>query len=57
MSKPTIALVTAEAARNLDEDLPPLESALRNAGADVAIAEWDRPHDWSRFDVALLRST
>lgn len=57
MSKPTIALVTAEAARDLDEDLPPLESALRNAGADVVIAEWDRPHDWSRFDIALLRST
>jgi len=57
MSKPTIALVTATAARDVDEDLPPLESALRNAGADVTIAEWDRPHDWSRFDVALLRST
>ena len=57
MSKPTIALVTATAARDLDEDLPPLESALRNAGAEVVIAEWDRPHDWSRFDVALLRST
>ena len=57
MRKPTIALVTAAAARDLDEDLPPLESALRNAGADVTIAEWDRPHDWSRFDLALLRST
>lgn len=57
MSKPTIALVTAAAARDVDEDLPPLESALRNAGADVTIAEWDRPHDWSRFDIALLRST
>ena len=57
MSKPTIALVTAQAARDLDEDLPPLESALRNAGADVTIAEWDRRHDWQRFDVALLRST
>jgi glutathione synthase/RimK-type ligase-like ATP-grasp enzyme len=57
MNKPTIALVTAVAARDLDEDLPPLESALRNAGADVTIAEWDRPHDWSRFDIALLRST
>ena len=41
----------------VDEDLPPLESALRDAGADVTIAEWDRPHDWSRFDIALLRST
>ena len=57
MSKPAIALVTATAARNVDEDLPPLESALRNAGADVTVAEWDRPHDWSRFDIALLRST
>ena len=57
MSKPTIALVTAEAARDLDEDLPPLESALRNAGAEVVIAEWDRPQDWSRYDIALLRST
>ena len=57
MSKPTIALVTAAAARDVDEDLPPLESALRDAGADVTIAEWDRPRDWSRFDIALLRST
>jgi glutathione synthase/RimK-type ligase-like ATP-grasp enzyme len=57
MSQPTIALVTAAAARDLDEDMPSLESALRNAGADVTIAEWDRPHDWSRFDIALLRST
>lgn len=57
MSKPKIALVTAAAARDLDEDMPSLESALRNAGADVTIAEWDRPHDWSRFDIALLRST
>jgi O-ureido-D-serine cyclo-ligase len=57
MSKPSIALVTAIAARAADEDLPPLEAALRAAGADVTIAEWDRPHDWSRFDLALLRST
>jgi O-ureido-D-serine cyclo-ligase len=57
MNKPTIALVTAVAARDVDEDMPSLESALRNAGADVTIAEWDRPHDWSRFDIALLRST
>src|SRR5690349_11032283 len=57
MSQPRIALVTASAARNLDDDLLPLESALSRAGADVTIAEWDRPHDWRRFDVALLRST
>src|SRR3954462_127661 len=57
MRKPAIALVTAAAARDIDEDMSALESALRNAGADVTIAEWDRPHDWSRFDLALLRST
>ena len=57
MNKPTIALVTAVAARDVDEDMPALESALRASGADVTIAEWDRPHDWRRFDVALLRST
>lgn len=56
-SKPTIALVTAIAARDVDDDMPALESALRDAGADVTIAEWDRPHDWRRFDIALLRST
>ena len=57
MSKPTIALITAVAARDSDEDMPSLESALRTAGADVTIAEWDLPQDWGRFDVALLRST
>ena len=57
MSKPTIAYVAAAAARDVDEDLAPLVFALRNAGADVTIAEWDRPHDWNRFDISLLRST
>lgn len=57
MNQPSIALVTAIAARAVDEDLPPLEAALRAAGAVVTIAEWDRPHDWSQFDLALLRST
>lgn len=56
MSNPAIALVTAVAARDLDEDMPSLESALRSAGANVTVAEWDRPHDWRRFDVAVLRS-
>jgi O-ureido-D-serine cyclo-ligase len=52
-----IALVTAAAARELDEDLSPLESALREAGADVVIFDWDDAGaDWSRFDLALLRS-
>jgi O-ureido-D-serine cyclo-ligase len=55
---PRIALVTVAAARPLDDDLPPLRDALRDAGADVAIVDWDDPTvDWSRFDLAVLRST
>lgn len=58
MRHPRIALVTATAARALDEDLPPLEGALRDAGADVVIAEWDdHAFDWSGVELALLRST
>ncbi len=54
---PKVALVTARAARGLDEDEPPLRLALQNAGCTVEIAEWDDPHvDWSTFDVVLLRS-
>jgi O-ureido-D-serine cyclo-ligase len=55
---PTIALVTARAARGLDEDLAPLEAALAGAGAGVVITDWDDSAvDWQRFDLALLRST
>lgn len=55
---PSIALVSARAARNLDDDQPPLEHALREAGARVSIAEWDDPAvDWAAFDLAVLRST
>lgn len=53
-----IALVTADAARDLDDDLPPLVDALRSAGAEVTAPSWDDPTvDWSGFDAALLRST
>jgi len=53
-----IALVTAVAARGLDDDLPPLQDALHKTGCDVAIVDWDDASvDWSRFDLALLRST
>jgi hypothetical protein len=55
---PTVALITAREARGLDEDLPPLEAALRAAGARFAVVDWDdRGVDWARFDVALIRST
>ena len=52
-----IALITAAAARKLDEDLAPLDAALRAAGAQPSIVEWDDSGvDWSHFDLALLRS-
>jgi hypothetical protein len=56
--KPVIALVTARAARGLDEDLPPLEAALSAAGAEVHVPDWDDPEvNWASFDLAVLRST
>ncbi len=53
-----VALVSAREALALDEDMPPLVDALRLAGADVEVVTWDDPLvDWSRYDVAALRST
>ncbi|MCJ7451249.1 MAG: hypothetical protein MUO39_02075 [Steroidobacteraceae bacterium] len=53
-----VALVTARTALALDEDMPPLLLALRNQGAVVDTPFWDDPEvDWSRYDVAVLRST
>jgi O-ureido-D-serine cyclo-ligase len=54
-----LALVTAAAARDLDEDLPPLDAALRAIPELRAIVvNWDDAGiDWSGFDLALLRST
>jgi len=53
-----VALVTAGAARELDEDLPPLEAAMHAAGNKARVVEWDDPDvDWASFDFALLRST
>jgi hypothetical protein len=53
-----IALVTARSARDLDEDLAPLAEAVRAAGAPAEIVDWDDPAvDWSRFRMAVLRST
>lgn len=56
--KERVALVSASAARHLDEDLPPLLAALADAGAEAVVADWDDPQvDWSAFRLALLRST
>lgn len=53
-----VALVTAAAARDLDDDLPPLVDAFERLGADVEVVDWDAPQaDWSAFDLALVRST
>jgi hypothetical protein len=53
-----VALVTARAAIELDEDLPPLRDALERVGAHVATPCWDDPTiDWSSYDIAVLRST
>ena len=58
MNRPRIALVTARAARGLDEDLPPLIEALERTGAAVAVLDWDDADaDWADHDLAVLRST
>jgi O-ureido-D-serine cyclo-ligase len=52
-----VALVTARAARGLDEDMPPLSAALSAAGAESQIVDWDDPRvDWARFDLVVPRS-
>jgi len=52
-----IALVSARAARGLDEDELPLRSAFEAAGHEATRAEWDDVHaDWASFDVVLPRS-
>jgi glutathione synthase/RimK-type ligase-like ATP-grasp enzyme len=53
-----IALVSARAARDLDEDLLPLLAALHARRLPVEVVDWDDERaDWSRYALALLRST
>lgn len=55
--RPKVALVTARAARGLDEDMPPLTAALAAAGAQSQIVDWDDEQaDWARFDLVVPRS-
>jgi O-ureido-D-serine cyclo-ligase len=55
--RPRVALVSARAARDLDEDLPPLIAAFAAAGAEATVADWDDAQvDWAAFRLALLRS-
>jgi glutathione synthase/RimK-type ligase-like ATP-grasp enzyme len=53
-----VALVTAAEALGLDEDLPPLLRACREAGLDAEAVVWDDPAvDWSACAAAVVRST
>ena len=53
-----IALVTAKAARDLDDDLAPLVDALLERNHDVAVLDWDdSAARWGDHEIALLRST
>jgi O-ureido-D-serine cyclo-ligase len=55
---PSIVLVSAVAARGLDDDEAPLVEALTRAGAEVRVEAWDDPEvDWGRVDLAVVRST
>lgn len=52
------ALVTSRDVGDLDEDMKPLLSALREAGACAEPVVWDDPAvDWPGYDLAVLRST
>ena len=52
-----LAWVTTREARGLDEDEPPALNALREAGVEVEVIDWDDPAaDWSGFDRAVVRS-
>jgi len=58
MTVARIALVTAAAARDLDDDLPPLREAMTARGLAFDVVDWDDASaDWSRYTIALLRST
>jgi hypothetical protein len=51
-----IALITAKAARDLDEDLAPLVAALREAGVEPSVVDWDEVSlEGTHFDLAVLR--
>jgi O-ureido-D-serine cyclo-ligase len=53
-----IALVSARAAQGLDEDMAPLLAALAAQQLQAEVVDWDDVSvDWSRYALALLRST
>jgi len=52
-----VALVSATEARFLDSDLVLLVRALGDRGVIAEVVDWDADLDWSRYSVAVLRST
>jgi len=53
-----VALVTAAAYRDVDEDLPRIAAALTDRGVDPVVADWhDDGFDWAGLDLAVIRST
>ncbi len=53
-----VALVTAEIARDADDDETPLLDALIWSGVEASVVVWDdRKVDWSAFDLVVVRST
>ncbi len=54
----SVALVTAQAARSLDADLPLLIAALARRGVASEVVVWDDAEVvWSRFSQIVVRST
>jgi hypothetical protein len=52
-----VALVTCDAARDHDEDLPVLSAALAARGVTAALPSWDDPAvPWEDHDAVVLRS-
>jgi O-ureido-D-serine cyclo-ligase len=53
-----VALVTAQSARHLDADLPPLVGALEAIGCEPEVTVWDDAGvEWGAFDLVVVRST
>lgn len=58
VSKLRVALASSAEARDLDEDLSPLLSALAELDIAADVVDWDaRDVDWSTFDAVVVRST
>jgi len=55
---PRVALATAAAFPELDEDGPELLAALSAEGLTVDVRVWDDPDvDWSAYDLVVIRTT